>query len=270
MPLEHITVAITEHRYTNEFGKLFERIGAELYVCPLMEERPVANRDEVRAFIGLITSNSLDVMIFLTGVGARFLIAEAEAMGCKADMLASLQQLKVVARGPKPVAALHQVGIKVDISAKVPTSAGIAETLKEHDLRGKRVGVQLYGLPNPELCTALEAQGADVRSVQVYNYGAASDRTAVNALVHKILGGEINVIPFTSAYQVHILFEAAADLGNSPALANALNDGTVVASIGEVTSRALIERGVTPKVTAQEPKMASLVNAVAEFYKNRK
>jgi uroporphyrinogen-III synthase len=268
-PLENVTVAITEHRYTKEFAKLFERFGAEVYVCPLMEERPVQNRDEVQEFIRLITSGSFDMMIFLTGVGARFLLAEAESMGCKSELLAALQKLTIVARGPKPVTALHQAGIKVDIMPNIPTSAGIVETLAAHDLGGKRVGLQLYGVPNPDLCSALIARGADIRTVQVYNYGSASDRTAINALVEKLLGGQIEVITFTSAFQVHFLFEAADGLGSGSDLTNRLNSGTIVASIGDVTTRALGERGVAPKITPKEPKMASLVNAIAEFFEKR-
>ena len=268
-PLENITVAITEHRYTKEFGKLFERLGATLYVCPLMEERPVEDRGELQAFVRLLTSGSLDMMIFLTGVGARLLLEEAELMGSKFDFLAALTKITIVARGPKPVTALHQVGIKVDITPKVPTSAGIIETLGWKDLRGKRVGVQLYGVPNPELCSALVSQGAEIHTVQVYNYGSASDPAVINALVEKILGGQIQVIPFTSVFQVHFLFQAAADLGTAPALAKCLNSGTVVASIGDVTTRALAEHGVVPKVLPKEPKMASLVSAVAEFWERK-
>lgn len=269
-PLENITVAITEHRYTKEFAKLFERLGAKLHICPLMEERPVENRGELQEFVRRITSGSLDMMVFLTGVGARLLLAEAESMGSKPDVLAALQKMTIVARGPKPVTALHQAGIKVDITPKVPTSAGIIETLGAIDLRGKRVGVQLYGVPNPELCSALVSQGADIQTVQVYNYGSASDRTAINALVEKLLEREIDVIPFTSAFQAHFLFEAATGLGNALALTNCLNSGSVVASIGEVTTRALGEHGVVPKILPKEPKMASLVSAVAEFYEKKK
>ena len=110
-PLENITVAITEHRYTKEFSTLFQRLGAHVDACPLLEEKPLENRDELRDFVRLVVSGNLDMMIFLTGVGAKFLISEAESIGLKEQFQGALDKLTVVVRGPKPVAALRQFGV---------------------------------------------------------------------------------------------------------------------------------------------------------------
>src|SRR5215470_12845534 len=67
-PLEHVTVAILEHRYTKEFSTLFERLGATVRACPLLEEKPLENRDELQKFVRRVIAAGLDVMIFLTGV----------------------------------------------------------------------------------------------------------------------------------------------------------------------------------------------------------
>src|SRR5262245_17510773 len=109
-PLEKITVAILEHRFTREFTTLFEKAGATVFACPLLEEKPVENRDELRQFVQRVVSGDLDAMIFLTGVGARFLVAEAESVGMKEDFLKALASSTIVVRGPKPVAALRQLG----------------------------------------------------------------------------------------------------------------------------------------------------------------
>src|SRR6266487_485707 len=101
-PLEGITVAILEHRYTKEFAALFERFGAKVDACPLLEEKPVENREELQEFVRHVVSGSLDAMIFLTGVGARFLISEAESLGVKDEFLKALGNLTIVVRGPKP------------------------------------------------------------------------------------------------------------------------------------------------------------------------
>src|SRR6187200_2604258 len=110
-PLENIGVAITEHRFTKEFAALFERFGAKVYPCPVLEERKVENRSELQSFVRSVCSGNQDVMIFLTGVGAKFLIGEAESMGTKDQFLAGLNKATVVVRGPKPVAALRQFGV---------------------------------------------------------------------------------------------------------------------------------------------------------------
>ena len=190
-------------------------------------------------------------------------------MGIKAEFLLNLSNLTTVVRGPKPLAALNRAGVRVDISAKTPTSEGLAETLESQDLAGKRVGLQLYGTPNPFLCSALEARGASVKTVSIYTYGSPTNLEPIASLIDDIINHRIDVVAFTSAPQVRFLFEAAANLGRAADLATSLNDKTVVASIGGVTNRALKENGITPKIVPSEPKMGAMANATAEFFKQR-
>ena len=265
-PLENITVAIAEHRYTKEFAALFERQGAKVYACPMLEEKPVENREELRAFVSKAAAGNLDVMIFLTGVGARFLISEADSIGLKDEFLRALEKLTIVVRGPKPVAALRQFGVRVDVTPDVPTTEGIIETLRPRDLQGKRIGVQLYGIPNPQLVSALESQGATVIPVEVYDYGALADPSSVKDLIAKIAIRDIQVLAFTSAPQVRMLFDMASQLGLSDELEKALKKGVIVASIGDVTNRALAENGVIAKIVPKQPKMGAMAQAVAEFF----
>jgi uroporphyrinogen-III synthase len=266
-PLEGITVAILEHRFTKEFAILFEKSGATVHACPMLEEKPVENREELQHFVRRVVSGDLDAMIFLTGVGARFLVAEAESMGRKENFLEALGKMTIVVRGPKPVAALRQLGVHIDVIPENPTTEGVIEALRNRDLQGRRVGVQLYGTPNPQLVSALEAKGATVTPVQVYAYGAASDAGAVSALISRILDGQIQVVAFTSAPQVQMLFDFATQLGVAEALEGALKSGVTIASIGEVTSRALAARNLTPKIAPGQSKMGALAQAVAEHFR---
>jgi uroporphyrinogen-III synthase len=264
--LQNITVGIAEHRYTKEFASLFERLGAQVYACPLLEEKPVENRDELRNFIRNAVSAGLDMMIFFTGVGAKFLFAEADALNAKADFLRTLENAKIVARGPKPIAALRQLGLRIDIIPQIPTTEGIIDALQTIDVQGLRIGVQLYGTPNPHVVSALETRGGLVVPVQVYAYGAIADPEAVRAFIQNIVSGGIQVIAFTSAPQVRMLFQMASQTGLSSDLENCLKGPVVVASVGEVTSSALEEHGIMPTILPKQPKMASLAQAVAEYF----
>jgi uroporphyrinogen-III synthase len=265
-PLENISVAILEHRFTKEFSTLFEKLGATVVACPLLEEKPVENREELQMFIHHVLEGRLDAMIFLTGVGARFLIAEADAMGAKERFLQGLGRLLIIVRGPKPVAALRQFGLHPNITPDNPTTEGVIEALRSQDLQGKKIGVQLYGTPNPQLVSALEAKGATVTPVQVYAYGAAADSTAVDHMISRIMDGQVQVIAFTSGPQVGMLFDFAARSGLADALATALRTKVTVASIGEVTSRALQQRGITPGIVPTQSKMGALAQAVGDHF----
>jgi uroporphyrinogen-III synthase len=269
-PLEHLTIAILEHRFTREFSALLERFGATVYACPLLEEKPLENRDELEKFVRHAAAGGLDVMIFLTGVGAKFLVSAAESIALKNEFVEALNQITIVVRGPKPIAALRQFGVHVDVIPANPTTEGVIEALRQQELTGRRVGIQLYGTPNPQLVSALEAKGAVVVPVQVYAYGAAADSSAVNALISRILNGEAKAIVFTTAEQVRMLFTFADQLGHSSALKTALNDHVVIASVGEVTSRALGEQGLVPKIVPKQPKMGALAQEVADYFAARK
>lgn len=268
-PLENISVGILEHRFTKEFSTLFEKLGATVYACALLEEKPVENREELQTFIRHVLDGNLDMMIFLTGVGARFLVAEAESMGTKDEFIKALSKVTIVVRGPKPVAALRQLSLRPDITPQNPTTEGVIETLREKDLHGRRIGVQLYGTPNPQLVSALQAKGASVTPVQVYAYGAAADSSAVNEFIGRVLDGKIQVIAFTSGPQVNMLFDFAAQSGLADPLSRALQTLVVTASIGEVTTRALQSRGITPRIVPQQAKMAALVQAVRDHFESK-
>src|SRR5690606_32761149 len=139
--------------------------GARVISCPLLEERAVENRADLEAFIERLASGQLDTMIFFTGVGVRLLAEAAEAAGRLDDFLAGLGGATVVARGPKPVAALRKLGRTPDLVPDQATSEGLLALLAGRALDGQRVGVQLYGTPNPEFVAGLERMGAHVAAV---------------------------------------------------------------------------------------------------------
>jgi uroporphyrinogen-III synthase len=267
LPLAKVTVGILEHRFTKEFSKLLERFGASVDACPLLEEKPVENRDELQDFIRHVVTGSLNAMIFLTGVGAKFLVAEADSMGAKDEFLKALDKITIIVRGPKPVTALKQFGIHVDVVPDNATTEGVIEALRNRDLHRQRVGVQLYGTPNPQLVSALEAQGALVMPIQVYAYGTVADSSAVRSLLSRIVEGRVQVLAFTNATQVTMLFDAATQFGMMEKLQSALSSNVVMASIGEVTSRALEAKSLSPQIVPAQSKMGALAQAIADHFR---
>ena len=264
--LENRTVAITEHRYEKELTALIARSGANVISCPLLEERPVANRSELRAFIGKLIEGGFDFMVFFTGVGARFLAEEAESMGQTDQFKDALKRIQVVSRGPKPRAAMRKLGLGVDLTPEKATSEGLLELLRSEPLEGQRVGVQLYGNPNPDFVSGLEKLGSMVSTVEVYNYGSASDRARVRRFIETLLGGEVDAIIFTSAPQVASLFSVAEGAGRSADLTDAFNGRISVAAVGEVTQRALVHRGIAVRILPKSPKMGPLADAVVDYF----
>jgi uroporphyrinogen-III synthase len=260
--LDGLTVAIPESRFREEFATLFERTGAQVRVCPLMTETVLEDQSSTRQFIDLVIASQLDVMIFFTGIGTNLILKEAEAIGKREALLDGLAKITIVSRGSKSTAALRKANVRIDVIPRTATTDGLIEVLSTHDLKGRRVALQLYGTPNPKLCSALVSQGAEVFPISVYSYSPASTPGNVDAFVHDILDEQVQIIVFTSAPQVHALFEAAAGIGLAQALRDCLTFRVQVASIGEVTSSALETHDVRPHIVPEEPKMGPMVKAI--------
>jgi uroporphyrinogen-III synthase len=261
-PLDGVTVAIPESRFREEFATLFERAGASVRLCPLMTETILEDKSSTRAFIDRAVSSNLDITIFMTGIGTNLILQEAESIGKREALLAALARETIVSRGSKSTAALRKAGIRIDWIPETATTEGLIDLLAGHDLHDRQIAVQLYGTPNPTLVSALESRGAHVFPISVYTYSAASDPRDVESFIRNIVKGEVQIMVFTSAPQVHALFDAAAALGLDALLRDNLGRQTEVASIGEVTSRALQRYNVRPQIVPDEPKMGPMVRAI--------
>jgi len=261
--LDGVRVATTENRYPEQLARLLEREGAIVYSCPLLRETPVEHAGNARRFMELCETSRVDFLIFYTGVGIEFLFRAQN----KPDVIA---RSRIIARGPKAVNALKKFGIRECITADTPTTEGIIKTLARQGVQGKSVLVQLYGQDNSELRQGLESMGATVTGISLYHYEQASDTGAISELVRRITAGEIDAITFTNGPQSRFLLKEAMSLGNGEQFLKHLKKTIVVASIGEVTSRALQEIGIEPHVTPDEPKMGPMVKALADFFESRK
>jgi uroporphyrinogen decarboxylase len=124
------------------------------------------------------------------------------------------------------------------------------------------VGLQEYGVTNPSLIAGLEARGATVHRVRVYDWDLPEDTKSLVDNVRRIVAGEIDVAMFTSAQQVANLLKLADDLGHIEELRAGFRR-IVVASIGPTTSEMLRSRGLPVDMEPKHPKMGHLVQEAA-------
>jgi uroporphyrinogen-III synthase len=234
-----------------------------------MREVPLESNTEAVAFAEGLERGEFDLVILLTGVGTRALIATIERVrGSRDSFIDALRRSRIVARGPKPVAALREVQVPVWVTAPEPNTwreilAILDSRASELSLKGLRVAVQEYGVSNPDLLAALGDRGAIVTAVPVYQWALPEDLEPLRAACRALSEGAVDVILFTTATQVVHLLSVAESLG----LGRAVIDGVrkaVVASIGPTTSEELRERGTDPDMEASHPKMGFLVREASE------
>ena len=264
-PLEGRTIALPETRELDRLAQLLEAEGARTVRCPLVAILDAPDEAPVLAWLRVLAAGGFDDLIFLTGEGLRRLVALAERHDLRAPVVEALGRARTITRGPKPARALHELGLGPTLPAGVPTSAGIMEALGSVDLRGRRVGVQLYGeVPNLPLVDFLEKAGATVSVVAPYVYATASDAGRVAALIDTLADGGVDVIAFTSASQVDRLWAVARETGAEERLVRGLAR-VRVAAVGPIVVEALAARRVRVDIVPEKSfVMRRLVKALVD------
>jgi uroporphyrinogen-III synthase len=266
--LAGLRVLSFESRRAAEIAKLIENYGGRAIVAPSMREVPLESNTEAQAFARTLAAGGFDAVIFLTGVGTRALARVVETVYPLDRFVAALQRITVVARGPKPVAALRELGVPVTLAVPEPNTwrdllRALDEKRETIPIEGKRVAVQEYGASNAELLAGLEERGALVTRVPVYSWALPEDTAPLRAAVEAIARGEIDVALFTTSVQVTHLLRIAREM-NLEAEVRRGFDRIAVGSIGPITSEELREAGIDPDFEPEHPKMGFLVNTAAQ------
>ena len=264
-PLAGLRVAVFESRMAGPSADLITKHGGIPLSAPSLREIPLGDSPEVTAFAEQMIAGTFDVVIFETGVGVRYLTQAIDARVPREQWLAALARAKVVARGPKPVAALRELKVRVDLHVPEPNTWHETLALLDTQLpvAGLRVAVQEYGKPNIELVDGLEQRGASVTRVPVYRWALPEDIGPLRAAIVEIAEGRVGIALFTSAQQVEHLLQVAAGDAREAELRSALATCTIIGSIGPTTSETLRAHGLPVDIEPEHPKLGHLVAAVA-------
>jgi uroporphyrinogen-III synthase len=269
LAFDGLRVLVLESRRARELATLVTTYGGEPMSAPSMREVPLESNTEALAFADRLERGEFDLVVLLTGVGTRALIATVEQVrGSRDSFIDALRRSRIVARGPKPVAALRDVHVPVWLTAPEPNTwrellAALDSRANELPLKGLRVAVQEYGVSNPDLLAGLRDRGAIVTAVSVYQWALPEDLEPLRAACRAVADGKIDVVLFTTATQAVHLLQVAETMGLSGAVIEGLRK-CVVASIGPTTSEELRERGTDPDMESSHPKMGFLVREAAE------
>lgn len=260
-----MVVVAFESRRATEMAELIRRHGGTPIVAPSMREIPLSENGAALEFVGKLERGGFDMVIFLTGVGLRALV-DVVAPRCPGPRFAELlRSVTLVARGPKPVAALRALGLTPSITAPEPNTWRelLAALDAAGSLQGKRIALQEYGVSNPELIAGLRTRGAIVECISVYRWALPEDVGPLRAAVKRMAERNCSIAMFTSATQVDHVMQVAADL-HLEAAVRAAGQHIVVASIGPVCDEALRRHGLPIDVEPPHPRMGHLVAAIAE------
>jgi uroporphyrinogen-III synthase len=244
---------------------LIERNGGIALIAPTMREVPLSDNPAAFHFGEELLAGRIDVVVFLTGVGASGLFETLETRFGWNDLQAALERCTIVVRGPKPTAVLREWKVRIDLSAPEPnTWHELLTTLDAHvPLEAKVVAVQEYGEPSNEFYAALQSRGAKVLPTPVYRWALPEDLEPLKDALRRTIASEVDVLLFTSGGQLSHLLQVAESEGLADAFRQA-SSRCVIASVGPTAADALRAAGFQVDIEPEHSKMGHLVRAAAE------
>ena len=239
--------------------------GGEARVSPSMQEISNVENEEAVDFAHRLITGEITTVIFLTGVGFRFLLQTVEKRVDRQRFLDCLSDVVTIVRGPKPAAALKEVGVRATHRVPEPNTWReiIALVDQKIGVAGQVIAIQEYGKTNTSLTAGLEARGARVLSVPVYRWALPDDCGPLLENARALANGEVDMTLFTSAQQVVHLLQIAESEGLKSRLLEGLAN-TAVCSIGPTTSEQLSQVGIRVDMEPSKPHMAHLVREAAQ------
>jgi uroporphyrinogen-III synthase len=258
-------VLILETREEAQFSRLLSEQGADVLQCPMFAINDAPDPAPIEAWIRRAIEKPFDDLVLLTGEGLRRLMKVVRRVGAEQDFIAAIGRSRKFTRGPKPGKALREIGLEPQMTTEKPTSEGVAEMLSRLDLKGHRVGLQLY--PDKDhgaLIGAIKAQGAAVDTVLPYVYDAkAADANIVSA-IDEMARGRVDAIALTNLGQIRRLIDTAKNHGWEDKLREGLAQ-TPIASVGPAVSDELKSHGLTAAIYPADEAffMRPLISAMA-------
>ncbi|MCG2643523.1 MULTISPECIES: uroporphyrinogen-III synthase [Bradyrhizobium] len=265
-------ILILETREEAQFSKLLAEQGAEVVQCPMFTIQDAPDPAPVEAWIRRAIDKPFDDLVLMTGEGLRRIMKLARTRGLDQALVAALAKSRKFTRGPKPGKALREISLEAQQTTEKPTTEGVIEMLGKLDLKGHRLGLQLYPDKDHSVLTgALAAQGAEVDTVLPYGYDSKAADASIVAAIDDMAEGRIDSIALTNLGQVRRLMEAAKAHGIEAKLRAGL-ERTLIASVGPAVSGELAAHGLRTDIAPAEDAyfMRPLISAMAVVLTEKK
>jgi uroporphyrinogen-III synthase len=262
MPFDGLRVLALESRRSEEIATLIRKQGGEPFVATSMREVPLARHGAAFNFADRLLRREFDCLILLTGVGTRLLWQTLLTRYPEADLKSTFAAITLVARGPKPSAALREIGLEATVPVPEPnTWRDVIEAMRNRP--ETRIALQEYGRSNADLIDGLTALGKDVTPVPIYAWDLPEDTRPLRQAAARLIAGQFDAVLLTTSTQIVNLMRIAEEEGISQQVIEALQSA-FIGSIGPTTSETLEEYGIKPDFEPSHPRMGLLVNEAAQ------
>lgn len=257
-------VVICGSRKIEEISTIIEKQGGVPLIRPLQGTVFLAE-EEVEPYLREFVQIGADWVIFTTGIGFETLVDLAAKLGLRDSFLKNIREAKIASRGYKTLSALKKYDLKPEVVDEDGTTRGLAFALDNVDFYGKRVMVQLHGETAPTLTKFLEERRATVQKILPYQHIAPDDEI-VDRLCNELLFNGCEAVCFTTATQVHSLFDYVREHNIYTDIVASFKEKVVAVAVGKVTEAALKDEGIERIVVPENERMGAMVIELVKYY----
>lgn len=266
-----LRVGVTSARKGEELVAALERRGASVLHGPTVGgDQPVPDR-EIIAETDVVLAAAPTWLVASTGVGMRVWAAAAAAHERGDALTALAQRARCVARGPKAVGGLHELGVRPEWVSPAETDADVATWVADRVRPGDAVAVQLHGGQVAAPFAPVADAGARLLPVATYRHTLPDDVEPARRLVRALVDDELDVVTLTSPGAARNLVAIAEGMGPEvrAALVAALRERVATAVIGPVTAGALEELAVPAWIVPARWRTGDLLRALTSWAEHR-
>jgi len=241
-PLWGKKIVVTRSRaQASKISKSLSLLGAEVVEFPTLEI--VAAKDMSPLHEAIEYIDSYDRVVFTSQNAVNIFFDE---LFLKGKDVRALGSLKIAAIGPATADELKKFGLIADLVPDKYVAEGLLE--KMIDVANEQILLPCSAQARMTLKEGLEEKGATVNRVEIYS--AEKPALIDEKLIHSVSTADF--ITFASSSTVHHFFDIIK------------NTDAELASIGPITSQAIIERKKTISVEAAEYTIPGLVKALVD------
>lgn len=263
-PLAGYRIGVTAERRRDEIAAILRRRGATVTVGSAIRLIPLVDDDVLRERTRTALADPCDVLIVTTGIGFRGWMDAADAWGLGHQLRETLQRTRILARGPKATGAIRSGGLHEEWTAPSESTDEVVNKLITEGVAGKRVGIQLHGLPITPLRLSLEDAGARVIEIPVYRWDFPHDLAPLDRMILDIAHRSLDAVVFTSALAVEALLGRAEHLALSEEFRAAMRAAQPWACcVGPVTAAALVSDQI-PVLVPDRARLGDLLRMASD------
>lgn len=254
-PLFGKRILVTRARsQASVLAEKIETLGGEPWEFPTIE---IVEPDDFTPLDNAIAEiESYDWLIFTSVNGVQAFMNRMRRL--RKD-IRNLNNIKIVAIGPKTREEIEKYGIFCEFMPEEFVAEAIIEVFRGEEIKGKKVLLPRADIARKVLPDTLRSMGANVNEVTAYRTVVGEGNTG--ELLKMLEERRIHVLTFTSSSTVKNFVKKLGSANISGLL-----QGVAVACIGPITSATARELGLNVDIEATEYTIDGLIDAILKYF----